>query len=236
IPILTQRAVLENYRREVEYMDGQLGRLLRALAKSPAASRTAVVVFADHGEGLGEREGFVGHVRFLNRQFIHVPLLVRLPGEKPRRIESPVSLLEVPCWLSDILGIRGSRLSCSGASWSRLRRGDSGREPLYSFTFAAAAGSDLCSVISWPFQLIVSRDPKTGVESREYYDLRLAAERKMDAVPAGLIARQAPALWRQLESSRPAWQGAFARRARPASQAGLRQVEKLKTLGYIRQP
>ena len=236
IPILTQRAVLENYRREVEYLDGQLGRLLQALAKSPAASRTAVVLFADHGEGLGEREGFVGHVRFLNRQFIHVPLLVRLPGETPRRIDSPVSLQEVPCWLSDILGIRGSRLPCSGASWFGLRRGNSGREPLYSFTFAPAAGSDLCSVISWPFQLIVSRDPKTGVESREYYDLRLAAERKMDAVPPGLIARQAPALWRQLESSRPVWQAAFARRARPASPASLRQVEKLKTLGYIRQP
>ncbi len=187
-------------------------------------------------KGLGEREGFIGHVRFLNRQFIHVPLLVRLPGETPRRIDRPVSLREVPCWLSDILGIKGSRLPGSGASWSQLRRGNSAREPLHSFTFAPAAGSDLCSVILWPFQLIVSRDPRTGVESREYYDLRLAAERKMDALPPGLIALQAPALWRQLESSRPLWREAFARRARPAAPAGLRQVEKLKTLGYIRQP
>ena len=236
IPILTRQAVLENYRREVEYLDGQVGRLLNALENSPVAGRTAVVLFADHGEGLGEREGFIGHVRFLNRQFIHVPLLVRVPGEAPRRFAGPVSLQALSSWLSDILGIEGSRLPRSGPSWSDLCRGSSGREPVYSFTFAPAAGNDLCSVILWPFQLIVSRDPKTGVESRECYDLRLEAERKLDSLSTGLIAQQAPALWRQLESSRPLWQAAFARRGQPSSKASLRQIEKLKTLGYIHRP
>ena len=236
IPVLTQRAVLENYRREVEYLDGQVGRLLRALEKSPAAARTAVVVFADHGEGLGEREGFIGHVRFLNRQFIHVPLLARFPGETPRRIEGAVSLKEVSSWLCAALGVRDSRLPRSASSWSGLRRGRTAAGPVYSFTFAPAAGSDLCSVIQWPFQLVVGRDPRTGAESREYYDLRLQAERKMDALPPELIARQAPELWRRFAASLPVWQAAFARRSRPASNASLRQVEKLKTLGYIGQP
>ena len=194
-------------------------------------------MFADHGEGLGEREGFIGHVRFLNRQFIHVPLLVRIPGEAPRRIEEAVSLRDISSWLCDALGVRGSRLPrFPPSSWSGLRRGGVAPEPVYSFTFAPAAGSDLCSVIHWPFQLIVGRDPKTGALSREYYDLRLAAERRSDAVPPELIARQAPALWRRFDDSRPLWQAAFARRERPTTKASLSQIEKLKTLGYLRHP
>jgi arylsulfatase A-like enzyme len=175
-------------------------------------------------------------VRFLNRQFIRVPLLVRIPGETPRRIEGAVSLKDVPSWLCKALGLEGSPFPRPGRAWSDLRRDLSDPEPVCSFTFAPAAGSDLCSVIHWPFQLVIGRDPKTGAESREYYDLRLAAERKIDAIHPELIARQAPDLWRRLESSRPLWQAAFARRGRPASVAGRRQVEKLKTLGYIRQP
>jgi hypothetical protein len=236
IPILTRRAVLENYRREVEYLDGQVGRLLNALEKSPAAGRTAVIVFADHGEGLGEREGFIGHVRFLNRQFIHVPLLVRIPGETPRRVAGAVSLQDVSSWLCAGLGIQDSLLPHSAVSWSDLRRGRTAPEPVYSFTFAPAAGSDLCSVIQWPYQRIVGRDPQTGADNYEYYDLRLAAERRSDAVPPELIARQAPALWRRFEDSRPLWQAAFARRGRPSSKASLGQIEKLKTLGYLQRP
>ncbi len=236
IPLLTRQAVLENYRREVEYLDRQVGRLLRAVEKTPAAGRTAVVVFADHGEGLGEREGFVGHVRFLNRQFIHVPLLVRIPGEVPRRIAGPVSLQSVPSWLCDILAVENSPIPRSGTAWSDLHRGLSGPDPVYSFTFAPAAGNDLCSMIYWPFQLVIGRDPRTGAESRECYDLRLVAERKMDAIPPGLVAQQDPALWRRFECSRPLWQAAFSRRGRPASKASQRQIEKLKTLGYLRHP
>ena len=236
IPILTRSAILENYRGEVEYMDHQVGRLLNALKNSPRAERTAVVLFADHGEGLGEREGFIGHVRFLNRQFIRVPLFVRIPGEMPLRIDEPVSLHVLASLLSDVLGVEGSGFPRSAIALSDLRRGRCGREPVYSFTFAPAAGNDLCSVIRWPFQMIISRNPKNGLETSEYYDLRLAAERKLDSLPQELVRQLEPDLWRQLQGSRPVWQAAFARRGQPQSKAGRRQIEKLKTLGYIRFP
>jgi len=236
IPILTRSAVLENYRGEVEYMDHHVGRLLNALKNSPAAERTAMVLFADHGEGLGERDGFIGHVRFLNRQFIRVPLFVRIPGEAPLRIDEPVSLQGLASLLCDVLGIEGHEFPRSGMARSELRRGRCGREPVYSFTFAPAAGNDLCSVIRWPFQMIVSRNPGNGLETREYYDLRLAAERKLDSLPTGLVRKQAADLWRQLEGSRPLWQAAFALRRQPLSMAGRSQIEKLRTLGYIRFP
>ena len=236
IPILTRNAVLANYRGEVEYMDHHVGRLLNALKNSPEAEHTAVVLFADHGEGLGEREGFIGHVRFLNRQFIRVPLLICIPGETPLRIDEPVSLQALASLLSDVLGVEGSGFPRFAAAWSELRRGRCDRSPIHSFTFAPASGSDLCSVIHWPLQMIVSRNPKNGLETSEYYDLRLAAERKLDSLPQGLVRQVAPDLWRQLQGSRPLWQAAFARRRQPRSKADRHQIEKLKTLGYIRFP
>ena len=84
--------------------------------------------------------------------------------------------------------------------------------------------------------MIVSRNPKNGLETSEYYDLRLAAERKLDSLPQGLVRQVAPDLWRQLQGARPLWQAAFARRGQPQSKADRRQIEKLKTLGYIRFP
>jgi hypothetical protein len=55
-------------------------------------------------------------------------------------------------------------------------------------------------------------------------------------VPPELIARQDPALWRRFADSRPLWQAAFARRGRPPAKAGPGQIEKLKSLGYLRRP
>jgi len=234
IPVLTARAALEYYRREVEFLDRQLGRLLRALDEGPDGPRTAVVIFADHGEGLGERERYTGHVRFLNRQFIHVPLLVRLPGERPRRFSRPVGLNLIAPWLLEALGIGDALVPPAAVSLADLRRGRENRAPVLSFTFAPAAACDRCSVIRWPYQLIINRDA-SGAETREWYDLRLDCSRRLASLPADILSRRDPGLMRRFEESRPLWRAAFARAAGgPPVPAG--QLEKLKTLGYLATP
>lgn len=234
IPVLTARAAREYYRREVEFLDRQVGRLLHALDEGPDGRRTAVVVFADHGEGLGERERYTGHVRFLNRQFIHVPLLVRLPGERPRRFCRPVGLNVIAPWLLEALGIGDSLIPPAPVSLADLRRGRENRAPVLSFTFAPAASSDRGSVIRWPYQLIVNRDVG-GAETREYYDLRLDCSHQLAAIPANILSRRDPGLVRRFEESRPFWRAAFARVAGgPPVPAG--QLEKLRTLGYLAGP
>lgn len=235
IPVLTARAALENYRREVEFLDRQVGRLLRALESGPDGLRTAVVVFADHGEGLGEREGYSGHVRFLNRQFIHVPLIARFPGEAPRRFQRPVGLAAVAPWLLEALGVTDSLVPPAAVPLGDLRRGREGTAPVLSFTFAPAAVFDRCSVIRWPYQLIVNRSPAGGEETREHYDLRLDCSRKLAAIPPGVLFRREPGLARRFEESRPLWRAAFARAGGGAS-APWGHLEKLKTLGYLARP
>jgi len=70
----------EMYDAEVAYQDHMLGPLFAALDQSQCRERTMVIVVADHGEMLGEHR-FVGHGFGVYRELIHVPLLIRLPGQ-----------------------------------------------------------------------------------------------------------------------------------------------------------
>ncbi len=68
----------ERYLAEVSYIDAQFGRLIETLTKSGALADTLIIVFADHGEALGER-GHHGHHLFLNRWVAEVPLMIHVP-------------------------------------------------------------------------------------------------------------------------------------------------------------
>lgn len=54
IPLEKVKAALEGYYARVEWIDDQIGQVLRALEKSPFADNTVVIYTSDHGENLGE--------------------------------------------------------------------------------------------------------------------------------------------------------------------------------------
>jgi hypothetical protein len=82
------------YDRLVGYVDFHVGRLLSGLAASPRASRTMVILTADHGEDFGAR-GRQGHGPDLFESAIHVPLAVFVPGCPGALIDMPVSHLDI---------------------------------------------------------------------------------------------------------------------------------------------
>lgn len=100
-----RRRIVDLYDASIRYVDGEIGRLLDALAKSGRLDDTLVVVSADHGEEFWEHGRFF-HGQSLYDELLHVPLLVRLPGgakagtvvERPvRSIDIAPSILE---WLA----------------------------------------------------------------------------------------------------------------------------------------
>lgn len=91
---------LNLYDGELRYMDGQVGRLLDALRQRPRWSRTTVVLIGDHGEGLGQHEQ-MGHGYIWDEQ-VHVPLMLRVPGQPPRRVATTISVVDV---LPTVLGL-----------------------------------------------------------------------------------------------------------------------------------
>jgi arylsulfatase A-like enzyme/Tfp pilus assembly protein PilF len=81
------------YLGEVAAVDAALARLLDAFEKG-AAGPTAIVVVADHGEGLGDH-GEAQHGTLAYQSTMHVPLVLVGPGVAPGVVDAPVSTRRV---------------------------------------------------------------------------------------------------------------------------------------------
>lgn len=96
--------VVRGYATSVAQMDAALGELLRALDADTLLDDAWLVLVADHGEQLGERELFL-HGNSLFEPLVHIPLLVRPPGGRRGRSDAQVSLLDVAPTLLDLAGV-----------------------------------------------------------------------------------------------------------------------------------
>jgi len=94
----------DKYDGEVAFVDEQIGRVLAALAESPQAAKTIVIVTSDHGEAFGEH-GLIRHGFELWEELVHVPLIIYVPGQPPRRITARRSLIDLTPTLLDAFGV-----------------------------------------------------------------------------------------------------------------------------------
>ncbi|RMD47767.1 MAG: choline-sulfatase, partial [Alphaproteobacteria bacterium] len=89
------------YFANISYLDAEIGALLDIL---DASGQEAVILFvSDHGDMLGER-GLWFKMSF-HEGSARVPLTLHAPGVEPRRVETPVSLLDVVPTLAELAGI-----------------------------------------------------------------------------------------------------------------------------------
>ena len=86
--------VNSRYDGDVRLADEQLGLLLEALRSEPESwNRTIVIVLGDHGEGLGQH-GEKEHSGVWD-EHLHVPLVIRVPGVEPMRVDDLISIADV---------------------------------------------------------------------------------------------------------------------------------------------
>jgi arylsulfatase A-like enzyme len=97
-------ALADRYDAAIAYCDDELGRFLRALDARVDASRTAVVLFSDHGELLGEH-GFTNHGYTIYEPDVRSLVLARVPGLAPRTIATPVSLTDLYATVLSLAGL-----------------------------------------------------------------------------------------------------------------------------------
>ncbi|MEM9215311.1 MAG: sulfatase [Cyanobacteria bacterium P01_F01_bin.150] len=75
-----QKVTLDGmYDAEVANQDAQLGRFFQQLKQHGVLDNTLVIICADHGEHLGEKQ-FIGHSLSLYNELVRVPLIIRDPG------------------------------------------------------------------------------------------------------------------------------------------------------------
>jgi arylsulfatase A-like enzyme len=78
------------------YLDAEIGKLIEELRKRGQLDKTIIVITADHGEAFADH-GLFMHGHSLYNDQIHVPLIMRFPGNIPqaRRVTRPVSTANV---------------------------------------------------------------------------------------------------------------------------------------------
>jgi arylsulfatase A-like enzyme len=113
--------LIDLYDAEVQLAAQRLQEFLRGLdQRYQAAGRgrllenAVIVFFSDHGEELGDRNGYFMHAKSLYSGVLKVPLLVVAPGLAAEQIHQPVALQEVLPWLVDGQPMSSDRF---GASW-----------------------------------------------------------------------------------------------------------------------
>lgn len=96
--------MVHRYQDAAHQVDVVLDTLLGQLQARGELERTLVIVTGDHGESFGELNRFA-HGTGLTEEQLHIPLLALLPGEAPRTIDAPVSLLDIAPLVLSQLGL-----------------------------------------------------------------------------------------------------------------------------------
>jgi choline-sulfatase len=214
------------YDGAIAFSDDLLGRLDAALARLGLLDGTALVVTADHGEGLGDH-GETLHGFFVYQTTLRIPFFVRGPGVVPgTRLSGTVGLVDLFPTALDLLGIPapgelsgrtlGPELRGAPASEAKALYAES-LVPLLHFGW-----SDLRVLREGRWKFIAAPHP-------ELYDLASDPGEATNLVVSQASRAEAlrSALGRVLNAERAA-----ASRAGPTS-ASPELLEKLGALGYV---
>jgi arylsulfatase A-like enzyme len=101
----------DSYHSSIYYLDHQFGVLVQELEARGLLVNTVVIVTSDHGETLGEhRPELFGHANNIFADVLKVPLVVYAPPGllADGRRAAPVSLVDLPATILDLVGARES--------------------------------------------------------------------------------------------------------------------------------
>jgi arylsulfatase A-like enzyme len=101
-----KRHLISQYDGSIAYVDSEIARLFARLREMNLYDNTLIVVTSDHGEAFGEHNLMQHAVRSVYEEEVHVPLLVKLPGQQqPQQSAVPVSHVDI---MPTVLGVAGS--------------------------------------------------------------------------------------------------------------------------------
>jgi arylsulfatase A-like enzyme len=229
-PLLSNQANRICYRREVEYMDSEIGNLWEKLRGLQLFDKTAILLVGDHGEGLGEyltdnKDPYFGHIHYLYDIFLKVPLIVRDPSQAQKGIvrEELVSLLDVGPTITAMMGLAPFP-HFQGKDLSSLAKRENA--PLFEETYKPESIRDRFGLLSLPWHLIFTPQDKKF----ELFNLGMDPQEMTDLVGQGKdIPAELLTLKQKLENySREALSG------KEDIKVDERTKEMLRALGYIR--
>lgn len=124
------------YDEKINRLDERLGAFLKEVGNLGLVQNTVFVITADHGTEVYEHGRF-DHGFSLYDELIYIPLIIKLPGAKGRRIDEQVSSLDIMPTILDLLQIKkGGALKkqLRGRSLVAAIRGENIGRDVYSET------------------------------------------------------------------------------------------------------
>lgn len=120
------RGLQDAYDGAIAFLDAQLGVLFESLEQRGQLQNTAIIVTADHGEAFSEH-GFLDHGASLYLPELHVPLIIRLPGDEGRGcvVKEWVTLRDLAATIADLSSVKAGTFPGT----SLLRHCRPGAEP-----------------------------------------------------------------------------------------------------------
>lgn len=212
------------YDGEIASTDAAVGRLIAFLGARKLAANTLIIVTADHGESLGAH-GEDTHGIFLYDDTIHVPLLLKLPGDQlaGKKISNRVQLVDVAPTVLDALAVAVPS-TMQGDSLLRVARtGSSADRPAYARTEYPHRAYGWSVLESWRTgKYLMIRAPHP-----ELYDLSKDPGAKQNL--ASSMKATLDTLAGQLDSFDKRLSGA----ASAGPQLSSSEIQKLASLGYV---
>jgi arylsulfatase A-like enzyme len=106
---------IDRYDGEIAREDAQIGKVLSQLHRRRLSGSTIVIINADHGEEFEEHGGRY-HTRKHYRELLHVPLILRIPGVEPARVQDVVELVDIVPTLYELCSLPSPRTRFDGQS------------------------------------------------------------------------------------------------------------------------
>jgi len=153
------------YYGSISYIDKMIGEISETLNAIGLSDNTAIVFTSDHGEMLGERG--MWFKKHFYEPSLRIPLLVNMPGQTPRRITTPASLVDLlptfmgiavgEHWASDVEELDG--IDLSGLVKGSDTQDDPNR-PIYAEYLAESTPAPLFMIRRGRYKFISSKaDP-----------------------------------------------------------------------------
>lgn len=128
-----REVVWDCYLSEVARVDAALDGFLDVLERRGLLAETLIVFVADHGETLGDRDGYFGHIASLHREVLRIPLVVAFPGGEPAglTVQTPVSSLDLLPTVLDVVGTESTQPT-RGVSLRSVLDGSTSSRPIFA--------------------------------------------------------------------------------------------------------
>ena len=164
------------YDGELAYTDSQLGRLFDWMDRTGRFKDTMVVLMSDHGESLGER-GVYRHATQLYNEQTHVPMILYVPNQTPRRITDFVSTIDLGSTILSLVGVEVPE-SYLGVNLAPLIRGEAFIHPPI---YGEQTSQEVSAFVPFDQQIhpetkkymVITQDGYKLIYNRDFYDFEL---------------------------------------------------------------